>query len=52
MLLIQFKNENGARQVGLLQDDVVTIIDGYDSTYALAQDAIRSKTGLAELVNA
>lgn len=52
MLLIQFKNENGGRQVGLLQDDSIRVIDGYDTTYALARAAIAQKTGIAELVNA
>ncbi|NYS35934.1 FAH family protein, partial [Streptococcus danieliae] len=41
MLLLQFTNENGGRLVGLLQDDVIRVIEGYNTTYALAQDAIR-----------
>ena len=41
MLLLQFTNEHGGRLVGLLQDDVIRVIEGYNTTYALAQDAIR-----------
>ena len=52
MLLLQFTNEHGGRLVGLLQDDVIRVIEGYNTTYALAQDAIRKKVSLAELVNA
>lgn len=52
MLLLQFTNEHGGRLVGLLQDDVIRVIEGYNTTYALAQDAIRKKVNLAELVNA
>nr|WP_315217311.1 AraD1 family protein [uncultured Duganella sp.] len=50
MLLVQFKNEQGARQIGMLEQDTIRIIDGYSTTYALAQDAIRKSTGLAALV--
>ncbi|TFW22793.1 AraD1 family protein [Duganella callida] len=49
MLLVQFKNEQGARQVGVLEQDTIHIIEGYGSTYALAQDAIRKSVGLAAL---
>ncbi|HEU4845208.1 MAG TPA: AraD1 family protein [Burkholderiaceae bacterium] len=49
MLLVQFKNEDGARRVGVLQDDTIRVIEGYDSTYALAQAAIRARRGLAAL---
>jgi hypothetical protein len=52
MLLLQFTNEHGGRLVGLLQDDVIRVIEGYNTTYALAQDAIRKRINLAELVNA
>jgi hypothetical protein len=50
MLLVQFKNEQGARQIGVLEQDTIRVIDGYSTTYALAQDAIRKSTGLAALV--
>ncbi|MEG1052964.1 MAG: GguC family protein, partial [Janthinobacterium sp.] len=52
MLLLQFTNEHGGRLVGLLQDDQIRVIEGYNTTYALAQDAIRKKVSLAELVDA
>ena len=52
MLLLQFTNEHGGRLVGLLQDDQIRVIEGYNTSYALAQDAIRKKVNLAELVNA
>jgi hypothetical protein len=52
MLLIQFKNENGERRVGLLEQSNVRVIDGYVSTYALAQTAIRQKVGLETLIAA
>jgi hypothetical protein len=48
MLLVQFK-ANDARHVGILEDDTIRIIDGFATTYALAQAAIRSKQKLAEL---
>ncbi|MES2117575.1 MAG: FAH family protein, partial [Pseudomonadota bacterium] len=51
MLLVQFKNEDGARRVGVLQDDTIRVIEGYDSTYALAQAAIRARRGLAALAS-
>ena len=49
MLLVQFKNEQGARKVGVLEDKVIRVIDGYSTTYALAQDAIRKSVSLAVL---
>ncbi len=52
MLLVQFKNAAGARRVGVLQNASIREIDGYTSSYGLAQQAIRSKTGLAELAQA
>jgi hypothetical protein len=52
MLLVQFKNEQGARQIGVLEQNTIRIIDGYDTTYALAQAAIRQQRGLAELAQA
>jgi len=52
MLLVQFKNAAGARRVGVLQSASIREIDGYTSSYGLAQQAIRSKTGLAELAQA
>ena len=49
MLLVQFKNAAGDRRVGIIEQDNVREIAGFDSTYALAQYSIRNKTGLAEL---
>ena len=49
MLLIQFIDQNEVRRVGVLEQSTVRVIDGYASTYALAQAAIRQHTGLAEL---
>jgi hypothetical protein len=51
MLLVQFKTEQGTRQVGVLEQDTIRIIEGYTSTYALAQDAIRKSVGLADLAD-
>ncbi|OEZ57992.1 AraD1 family protein [Duganella sp. HH105] len=49
MLLVQFKNEQGARQIGVLEQNTIRVIEGYNTTYALAQDAIRKSVGLADL---
>ncbi|MRV74371.1 FAH family protein [Duganella sp. FT92W] len=49
MLLVQFKKENGERRVGLLEQDTIRELEGVATTYALAQEAIRSKTSLAQL---
>ncbi|GJI98890.1 hypothetical protein RugamoR57_56080 [Duganella caerulea] len=49
MLLVQFKNEQGARQIGVLEQNTIRVIEGYDTTYALAQAAIRKSVGLADL---
>lgn len=52
MLLVQFTTEAGARRAGILDHDTVRVIDGYDSTLALAREAIRTGTGLAQLAAA
>ncbi|WP_338764036.1 AraD1 family protein [Massilia sp. METH4] len=52
MLLVQFKNKEGARQIGILENDTLRVIDGYTTTYALAQAAIRNKQGIAALAEA
>ena len=49
MLLVQFTTEGGQRRVGLLEQGQLRVIEGFASTYALAQEAIRSKINLAEL---
>jgi hypothetical protein len=51
MLLVQFKNEQGARRIGVLEQNTIRVIEGYTTTYALAQDAIRQSVGLADLAN-
>lgn len=52
MLLVQFKNTDGVRQVGVLVQDTVRVVEGYASTYALAQAAIRKGESLAVLAAA
>jgi hypothetical protein len=49
MLIVQFKNEAGQRRIGQLNQNTIVEIDGFESTYALATEAIRSKTSLAKL---
>jgi len=49
MLLVQFKTEAGLRRVGVLEQGQLRVVEGFASTYALAREAIRSKTNLAEL---
>jgi hypothetical protein len=49
MLLLQFMTEKNVRQVGILDGAVVHIIDGFQTSYALAQAAIRQKISLKEL---
>ena len=49
MLIVQFTNYAGARRIGVLEQDTIREIDGFETTYALAQEAIRSKISLAEL---
>jgi hypothetical protein len=52
MLLVQFTDEAGQRRVGILEDATIRVIDGYQTTYALAQTAISRKLGLAHLATA
>ena len=56
MLLVQFKDAQGRRRVGSFEDDQLggrlRVVDGYESTYTLAQAAIRRGTGLAQLAAA
>ena len=49
MLLVQFKDAQGRRRVGAYEEGQLRVIDGYESTYTLAQAAIRRGTGLAQL---
>jgi hypothetical protein len=52
MLLVQFIDDSGERRVGILDNDRISRIDGYPTTLALAQDAIRNNTSLAQLAAA
>ena len=52
MLLVQFKNAAGERRVGILEQGALREINGFNTSYALAQQAIRSKTSLAALAQA
>lgn len=58
MLLVQFKDEQGQRRVGMLEAsaggalDALRVIDGYASTYALAQAALARKLSLAQVAGA
>jgi hypothetical protein len=52
MLLVQFLNEAGKRRVGVLQQDTIREIDGFESTLALAYAAIGSGTALEQLAAA
>jgi hypothetical protein len=52
MLLVQFLNEAGKRRVGVLQQDTIREIDGFESTLALACAAIGSGTPLEQLAAA
>ncbi|MGS0743115.1 AraD1 family protein [Glaciimonas sp. GG7] len=51
MLLVQFKQPDNSRRIGVLENDhqQIRLIDGYATTYALAQAAIAQKTSLKEL---
>jgi len=54
MLLIQFKDAQGARRVGVLDaaGGTVRLVDGFATTYELATAAIDQKRTLADLVTA
>lgn len=54
MLLVQFKDVRGARCVGRLENDntTVRILDGYATTYQLAQAAIAKQDRMATLAAA
>jgi hypothetical protein len=49
MLLIQFVTPAGERRIGVLEQDAIRVIDGYDTTLALAQAAIAGKQLMATL---
>ena len=54
MLLVQFTDEQGQRRTGVFDTaaQTVLVIEGYDTTYALAQAAVRAGLPLAELAAA
>ncbi len=52
MLLVQFTDPQGRRRVGALEQDTIRFIDGYSSTYELAQAAIAAGRGLVGLAEA
>ena len=51
MLLVQFKQPDNSRHIGVLENgyQAIRLIDGYATTYALAQAAIAKKTSLKYL---
>lgn len=48
MRLVQCRRPDGRRAVGLAEGDVLRVLDGVESTYRLAGDAIAAGIGLAE----
>ena len=56
MLLVQFKQADGVRRIGVLQAQEqqwqIRVIDGFSTTYALARAAIATQTRLEEKVTA
>jgi hypothetical protein len=52
MLLVQYLNEAGKRRVGVLEQDTIREIDGFDTTLELACAAIDSGTALEQLASA
>lgn len=54
MLIVQFKDEQGARKVGIYDPQAQSLqtLTGYATTYALAQDALAQGRSLADLAAA
>lgn len=54
MLLVQFRQEDGQRRIGVLEDEnrKIRVIEGYASTYDLAQAAITRNSTLQALASA
>jgi hypothetical protein len=52
MLLMQFRNEQGERRVGIVEQAGVRAIGGYGTTYELARAAIALGKGIAALAEA
>jgi hypothetical protein len=53
MLLVQFKQPDGTRRIGILEAEGlrIRVIDGYRSTYQLAQAAIAQQRSLQQLAS-
>ncbi|QRX81481.1 AraD1 family protein [Glaciimonas sp. PAMC28666] len=53
MLLVQIKQPDNSRRIGVLENDnqSIRLIEGYITTYALAQAAIANKTSLRNLAS-
>jgi hypothetical protein len=52
MLLVQFKNADSRRAVGVLESGGIRLINGYTTTYSMALDAIYEHKPLAALADA
>ncbi|SFI36665.1 hypothetical protein SAMN04515618_11973 [Collimonas sp. OK307] len=54
MLLVQFKQADGQRRIGVLEDEnrEIHVVEGYTSTYELAQAAIAGRSSLQSLASA
>ncbi len=54
MLLVQFKQADGQRRIGVLEDEgrKIHVVEGYTSTYELAQAAIAGRGSLQSLASA
>jgi hypothetical protein len=52
MLLVQFKDDQGKRAVGIIENEGVRVLDGCDGTYELACAAIALGKGIATLADA
>lgn len=52
MLLVQLKQPDNSRRIGVLENDnqAIRLIEGYATTYALAHAAIMNKVSLTDLV--
>lgn len=50
MNIIQFENGVGDRQVGVLDKNIVRVVDGFTTTYALVQEALKQHKPLPSVV--
>jgi hypothetical protein len=51
MRLVQFRTQDGRRAVAVVEGDALRVLDGVESVYRLALDAIAGGTGLAAAAN-